>query len=147
MHQFWHTFWIYLTWSLDFLCLPGFRFATLALVFSLVASAIWQRPFFTVAWRRTFWMVIVQVGIFVLTIAIAVSRAAPVRGVVSQLQPNYWALRAVDLLEIGSLVVGVSWIVRMRGLRWFALSLVLLQFMFLYGAGFIAAMALTGDWL
>jgi len=147
MHQFWHTFWIYLTWSLDFLCLPGLRFATLALVFNLAASVIWQRPFFTVAWRRTFWTVIVQVGIFVLTIAIAVSSAAPVRGAVSQLQPNYWALRAVDLLEIGSLVVGVSWIVRMKGLRWFALSLVLLQSLFLYGAGFIAGMALTGDWL
>jgi hypothetical protein len=88
MHQFWHTFWIYLTWSLDFLCLPGLRFATLALVFNLAASVIWQRPFFTVAWRRTFWTVIVQVGIFVLTIAIAVSSAAPVRGVASQLQPN-----------------------------------------------------------
>jgi hypothetical protein len=92
-------------------------------------------------------VVAVQVGVLFLTIAIAVCGAASVRGAVPQLQPNYWALRAIDLLEIGSLVVSVYWIVRMRELRWFALSLVLLQSTILYGAGFIAGMALTGDWL
>jgi hypothetical protein len=35
----------------------------------------------------------------------------------------------------------------MKGLRWFALSLAILQLWLLAAASFIAAMSLTGTWL
>jgi hypothetical protein len=61
--------------------------------------------------------------------------------------PNYWALRAEDLIDFASLILGGYWVWRMKGLRWFALSLVILQLWPLAAAGFIAAMSLTGTWL
>lgn len=35
----------------------------------------------------------------------------------------------------------------LKGLRWFALAFALIQLWMLFWAGFVAGMALTGDWL
>ena len=39
------------------------------------------------------------------------------------------------------------WIYRLKGLRWLAASLLLLQGALVIGASFIAGMSVTGDWL
>jgi hypothetical protein len=61
--------------------------------------------------------------------------------------PNYRGLRAEDLFEVGSLILTVYRVSRMKGLRWLALSLAMLQLWLLAAAGFIAGMSLTGTWL
>jgi hypothetical protein len=50
-------------------------------------------------------------------------------------------------LFILSIVLGIFWIYRMKGLRWFAVAFALVQLWILFFAGFVAAMAITGDWL
>lgn len=140
------AFWTYLRWSLEFLCVPPFVYGTVVLVVSLIASAIRQRPFNKPIWKQTYTIVILQFLFFPAVLAVAVL------GRVDWQQPhfpgpNYWGLRAEDLFDLGSLILGIYWVWRMKGLRWFALSLAILQLWLLAAAGFIAAMSLTGTWL
>jgi hypothetical protein len=146
MAHFWMAFWTYLRWSLEFLYVPPFLYGTVVLALSLIASAIRQRPFNKPIWKQTYTIVILQFLFFpaVLTVAVV--------GQVDWQQPhfpgpNYWGLRAEDLFDLGSLILGVYWVRRMKGLRWFALSLAILQLWLLAVASFIASMSLTGTWL
>jgi hypothetical protein len=50
-------------------------------------------------------------------------------------------------LFVASLLVGGFGIYRMKGLRWFATAIFVLQAWVLAGAGLIAGMALSGQWL
>jgi hypothetical protein len=146
MADFWLTFWTYLRWSLEFLYAPPFVYGTLLFGLSLIASVIRQRPFHKPIWKQTYAIVVLQFLFFPAVLTLAVL------GRVDWQQPhfpgpNYWALRAEDLIDFGSLILGGYWVWRMKGLRWFALSLVILQLWLLVAAGFIAAMSLTGTWL
>ncbi len=53
----------------------------------------------------------------------------------------------LDALFYLSLATAAFWIYRMKGLRWLSASLLLLQELILVSAGFIAGMAVSGDWL
>jgi hypothetical protein len=146
MPPFVSTFWHYTLWSLEFLYYPPYCYGTLAIVVSLVTSVAVQHPFRKEVWKRTFSLVIVQSLCFPATIAVAAI------GYVDWQVPNFpgpnnWGLRAADLLGLLSLGLGVYWVWKMKGLRWYAVSLTLLQLWFLVAANFIAGMALTGRWL
>jgi hypothetical protein len=146
MAHFWMAFWTYLRWSLEFLYVPPLVYVTVVLVLSLIASAIRQRPFNKPIWKQTYTIVILQFLFFPAVLTVAVL------GRIDWQQPhfpgpNYWGLRAEDLFDLGSLILGVYWVWRMKGLRWFALSLTILQLWLLAAAGFIAAMSLSGTWL
>jgi hypothetical protein len=146
MAHFWLTFWTYLRWSLEFLYEPPFAYGTLLLVLNFIASVIRQRPFQKPIWRQTYFIVVLQFLFFPAVLAVAVL------GRVDWQKPhfpgpNYWGLRAEDFCDLGSLILSVYWVSRMKGLRWFALSLAILQLWLLAAAGFIAAMSLTGTWL
>ena len=146
MAHFWLTFWTYLRWSLEFLYSPPFLYGTLLCGLSLVASVVRQRPFDKPIWKQTYAIVALQFLFFPAVLTIAVL------GRVDWQQPhfpgpNYWGLRAEDLIDFGSLILGSYWVWRMKGLRWFALSVVIFQLWLLAAAGFIAAMSLTGTWL
>jgi hypothetical protein len=146
MTHFWLTFWTYLHWSIEFLYEPPFAYITVLLGLNFIASVTRQRPFKKPAWRQTSSIVVVQFLFFPASLAVAVL------GLVDWQQPhfpgpNYWGLRAEDLFDLGSLSLGVYWVWKMKGLRWFASSVVLLQLWLLAGAGFIAGMSLTGTWL
>jgi hypothetical protein len=146
MAHFWLTFWTYLRWSLEFLYVPPFAYGTLLLGLSLIASVIRQRPFSKLTWKQTYSIVVLQFSFFPAALAVAVV------GRVDWQQPhfpgpNYWGLRAEDAFALGSLVVGGYWVWRMKGLRWFALSLAMSQLWLLAAANFIAGMSLTGTWL
>jgi hypothetical protein len=146
MPDFWLTFWTYLRWSLEFLYEPPFVYGTLLLGLSFIASVIRQRPFYRPIWKQTYSIVVLQFLFFPASLAVGVL------GRVDWTQPhfpgpNYWGLRAEDLFDLGSLILGSYWVWRMKGLRWFALSLTMLQLWLLAAAGFIAGMSLTGTWL
>jgi hypothetical protein len=46
-----------------------------------------------------------------------------------------------------SLALAAFWVFRMKGVRWFALCLVIMLQLILLGALFVAGMAISGDWL
>ena len=146
MTHFWETYWTYLRWSLEFLYEPPFAYASLLLSLNFLASVIRQRPFHKPIWKQTYFIVVLQFLFFPSVLAVAVLgrvdwQQVPFPG------PNKWGLRLEDLCDLGSLILGVYWVWRMKGLRWFALSLVILQLWLLGAVGFIAAMSLTGTWL
>lgn len=146
MAHFWLTFWTYLRWSLEFLYRPPFVYGTLLIGLNFIASVIRQRPFLKPIWKQTYFIVVLQFLFFPATLALVVL------GEVDWQQPhfpgpNYWGLRAEDLFDLCSLTLGGYWVWRMKELRWFALSLVMLQIWLLVAAGLIAGMSLTGTWL
>ncbi|HTZ74914.1 MAG TPA: hypothetical protein VMB47_13410 [Candidatus Aquilonibacter sp.] len=96
--------------------------------------------------KRTYPIAIVQFFAFPVTLAVAVV------GAVDWQQPhfpgpNHRALLTEDALLLFSLALGSYWTWKMKGVRWFAISLVLLQLWLLAAANFIAGMSLTGTWL
>lgn len=146
MAHFWVALWTYLRWSLEFLYMPPFAYGTLLLGLSFIASVMRQRPFSKPIRKRTYWIVVLQFLFFPATLAVAVL------GRVDWEQPHFpgpnkWGLRAEDVFAVVSLIVSIYWVWRMKGLRWFAVSLAMLQLWLLAAASFIAAMSLTGTWL
>lgn len=146
MVPFWQTFWTYSKWALEFLYVPPFVFGTLILGGILGASIVSQKSTGREIWRRNSRILIgialVQVLLFPALITVGVM------GAISHLAtPKPWAVRSLDALLIVSLLLAAYCIWRAKGLRWFAGSLMLLQFWVLLGASFIADMSVTGDWL
>ena len=60
---------------------------------------------------------------------------------------NVMGHRLLDGLFYFSLVTSTFWLWRMRGLRWVSTSLLVLQQLILIGAGFVAGMSVSGEWL
>lgn len=146
MANFWFTLWTYFRWSLEFLYTPPFVYGSLLLGLSFIASVIFQRPFSKPIWKRTYSIVVMQFLFFPATLAVAVL------GRVDWQQPHFpgpnkWGLRAGDVFALSSLIVSGYCVWKMKGLRWFALSLAMLQLWLLAAANFIAGMSLTGTWL
>jgi hypothetical protein len=63
------------------------------------------------------------------------------------LKQNVMGHRLLDGLFYLSVATSAFWVWRMRGLRWLAVSLLVLQQVILIGAGFVAGMSVSGDWL
>jgi hypothetical protein len=135
----------YVIWGLEFVFFPPLCFATIAIVLSLVAAIIKQKPFSTSRLRRdTLCILVAQVLIFVLTVSIAVV------GYVDWTNyhgPNEGALHLETALAAISVVLAIYWVIRMKGYRWYSISLSLLQLVALAGANIVAGMSLTGRWL
>jgi len=135
----------YVIWSFEFLLFPPFCFVAIGVVVSLAAALIKQKPFSNSEVRRdTLRIVAAQILILTVTISIAVLGfvdAADYHG------PNQRALHVETALGAVSVVLSIYWVIRIRGYRWYAASLSLLQLLVLAGANFIASMSLTGRWL
>jgi hypothetical protein len=140
-------FWTYSLWSLEFLfvvpqMLVVFLFATLSL-----AIASWkQRPFQSRLWKRSHWLVLTQLLFFPIVICIGVLYPADGPSFLRP-TPNSTANHVCDFLGWLSLALAAFWVYRMKGFRWFAISVVTVLEMILLGAFFVAGMAITGDWL
>ena len=55
--------------------------------------------------------------------------------------------RCLDVLMYASFASGIWWVWRMRGFRWFAVSLMLLAEVLVFCGLFISGMSVAGDWL
>ena len=118
---------------------------TFALAANLIV-ALGHRPFPSERWTRHYWLAFLSLLFIPITIAIGeigwVDPAMRPRPM-----PNALLLRTNDGLFVASAPLGIFWMYRMKGLRWFASAFALIQLWILLLAGFIASMALTGDWL
>jgi hypothetical protein len=146
MLHFFDTFRIYTWWSLEFLITPPYSFITIAIAINLVVSVFKQRPFKSHKWQRIMRLPFIVFLCFPATLTVAATGYVNVRQVTLS-DPNYWGLRVCDFLMLISLGAGAYWTFRLKGLRWFAASITLLQLGLLVGANIIAGMALTGDWI
>jgi len=95
---------------------------------SLVMALVKQRPLKSPNWRSYYWLTLTQLLFFPAIVSVAV----------------LGRLNRAAILLCVALAVGAFWIYRMKGLRWFAFSLIAVQYVFLLGAFFVAVTAVTG---
>jgi len=133
-------------WSLQFLGVPPILLITAICLVGVVVAFVRQQPFQQRLWRPSYWLIFSQMLFFPAMDAVGVLFPA-----VSTVRPhpkeNVLGHRLLDALFYLSLAMSAFWVWRMRGLRWFAASLLLLQQVLLIGAGFVAGMSVSGDWL
>jgi len=135
-------------WALEaVVMLPPLSVTLLLSTISLVWALIKQRPFKVPRWRPIYWLVVTHAFFFIAAIAVAVLGANPITNPTVPHPPIPAAERCLAILTFGSLASCGFWVWRMKGLRWFAASLMLVAEVITYGALFIAGMAVSGDWL
>jgi hypothetical protein len=132
-------------WSLQFLIVPPVFVAASICVVGVVVAFVQQQPFRTRLWRTSYWLIFTQLLYFPAMVAVGVWFPA-VNGR-PDLQGNVAGERLLDGLFYFSLATSGLWLWRMKGLCWLSASLLLLQQVMLVGAGFVAGMSVSGDWL
>ena len=134
-------------WALESLLLPplGIVFALSAI--SLVWAGIKQRPFRMRLWRPYHWFVICHLLFFVAAIAVGVFGANPISNPTLPHPPKSSAEDWLAVVECGSLASFGFWIWRMKGFRWYAVSLMDCAEVITWGALFVASMSVYGEWL
>jgi hypothetical protein len=142
----WNAFWWLFRQGLSFLYVWPMLLITLAVVANLVAALIFRWPFQNELWKKDYWPAFLTLLLIPATTAIGVLGWID-PSVVPRPQPSALLVWTNNGLFIASIAFGIFWVYRMKGLRWFALSFMLIQLWILMGVGFIAGMALSGDWL
>ena len=143
--QFVSQFWTLSVWSLQsLLYITPLLILLIAACLSLVLAFWKQRPFQSPLWKSSHWFVLTQLLFFPIGISIRVLYPAP--------SPSFYHASSVagwvsGLLGWLSLALAAFWVYRMKGVRWFAFSLVAILQIILMGAFFISGMAVSGDWL
>jgi hypothetical protein len=143
---FWIEFRTQFAWGLDFWRIPPLMI--LAILSLLSVTACLFRPSHVHAnWKRSYWLVSTQLLFYPLAIAIGSAFQARIHPPTEPLNPNRLGERLLDALTITSLVTAAFWVYYMKGLRWLAVSLVILQETVIWGALFVAGMSVSGDWI
>jgi hypothetical protein len=97
-------------------------------------------------WRSSYWLVFTQLLFYPLAIVVGVAFRVDTSGPRSP-HPDPLGERLLSAMVVASLVTAALWIYRMKGIRWLAGSLVLLQEIVLFGAFLVTRMSVTGDWI
>lgn len=124
--------------------IPAFLAVFIVAWLSLALAAWKQRPSHNHLWKGTHWLILTQLLYFPIVISLGV--LYPASG------PSFYhaestASRACGVIGWLSLLTAGFWAYRMKGFRWFGISLVAVLQVILMGAFFVAGMALSGDWL
>jgi len=144
--QFSENFYRLFVWSVQFLGVPPILLMATVCLVGVSVAFVWQQPFKRQLWRTSHWLIFTQLLFFPAMVAVGVLFPA-VSSVRPNLKENVMGHRLLDGLFYLSLATSAFWVWRMRGLRWLAASLLLLQQVILIGAGFVAGMSVSGDWL
>jgi hypothetical protein len=134
-----------LWWSLESTTLPPLMLVEAVCVTSLTVALLVQRPFQQGTWRRSYWLIFTQLLFF--PAIVAVGALFPAISVRPYPKENPTGKRLLDALFYFSLVTAAIWLYRMKGLRWLSASVLAVQHVLLIGAGFIAGMSVSGDWI
>jgi hypothetical protein len=142
--NWWQYFWWLSQQASEFMFLPGVAIAFIVLIVGVTALCIPRPPGKLGLWKSSYWLVFTQLLFYpaVLVVAAFGAHSQP-----RMHEPSQTASLCADLLFFLSLGLGIFWVVWMKGLRWLAFGLMLLQQLVLSGAFFVAGMAITGDWL
>ena|GEM_PF-2023479 len=142
----WKGFWWLFRQSLEGLYAWPLLVVTLALGANLLVALIHRWLFDRERWQRHYWLAFLSLLFIPITIAVGeVGWIDP--SMSPRPTPSTLLLWTNNGLFMASVILGIFWAYRMKGLRWFALAFALIQLWILFWAGFVAGMALTGDWL
>ena len=142
----WNGFWWPFRQGLQFLYVWPMSLVTFALGANLVAALIHKWPFHPERWKKGYWLAFLSLLFIPATTVVGVVGWID-PGMVPRPKPNAVLVWVDNGLFIAFILLGIFWVYRMKGLRWFALSIVLIQLWILMGVGFMTGMALSGDWL
>jgi len=137
-------FWTLSVWSLQSLLYTSLLLLLIAACLSLVLAFWKQRPSSCPLWKSSHWFVLTQLLFFPMVISIGVLYPAPSPSSYHASSTAGWVSGLLGWL---SLALAAFWVYRMKGVRWFAFSLVAILQIILMGAFFISGMAVSGDWL
>ncbi|HST79646.1 MAG TPA: hypothetical protein VLN58_14260 [Verrucomicrobiae bacterium] len=140
----WHYFLWLCEQAAEFIVFPPFLICSAVLSIIVAALCIGFRPIKNGLWKGSYWLVFTQMLFYPAVLAVATLGASPMP---RPPEPNKLASACTDILSWASLALAGFWIWRMKGLRWLAVSLVVLQQVLLYGPFLTAEMAITGRWL
>ena len=135
----------FLLWSLQFLGFPPVLGIIGICLVAVVVAYAHQQPFRRHLWQPSYWLIFTQLLFFPAIIAVSV--LFPAESVRPHTAENVTGHRLLDGLFYLSLATSIFWVWRMKGLRWLAATLLLLQQILTIGAGFVAGMSVSGDWL
>jgi hypothetical protein len=143
MSQLQQFFWL-CKFAGEFVLFPPCLIAFTLLLINLVIACVKQRPFQKGLWRSSYWLVLTQ-----MLFSPAVMMVAVLGGVdfVPQREASKVTPLIADVLFWVSVALAVFWIWRMKGLRWFSFSVVILEQFLLCGAFVAADMATSGRWI
>ncbi len=144
--NFWTKFQTLFAWGLDFWRIPPLLVMAV-ICLAGVAICLFRPSRVRANWRRSYWLVSIQLLFYPLAIAIGSAFQAKVHPPTEPLNPNRLGEHLLDALTIASLIGAVFWVYYMKGLRWLAVSLVILQETIICGALFVAGMSVSGDWI
>jgi hypothetical protein len=134
-------------WALEAVLLPPILVMFVLALGSLSLAAIKQKPFKRGLWQPYHWLVLTHLLFFPAVIAVGVIWANPITNPAVPHHPIETGRRWLDSLMCASLASCVWWAWRMRGFRWFAVSLMLLAEVPVVCGLFISGMSVAGDWI
>lgn len=134
-------------WALEFMIVPPACIAFLLAATSFVWAGMKQQPFKTQRWKPYYWLVVTHLLFFGTAIAVGVLWANPITDPAIPHPAAPSAKLYLDALTYASLVSCGFWVWRMRGLRWYATSLMAMAELITWSALIVAGMSITGDWL
>ena len=137
-------FWDYSLTALQFLLTPETRWVTCAILVSLPIAALasFSEPSAFSGKKDLYLLPFVLLVGFPLSLAIAIVFAAP-----SPSSPNHVGSFLLNALDLLALLFGIYCVYRATGARWFTAAIVVAALWLLLGAGFVAGMSVSGDWL
>jgi hypothetical protein len=143
---FWPYFGFLLKMFLEIFFLPQVGLPCMVLAVASGTLLVWKRPIRSQHWKRYYWLVLTQWLFVPAMVAVGVLYGYD-DDPKPTLKVNPFGVPMIDILFWLSLALGLFWIYRMKGVRWFAFSLIALQQAFLFGALVVANMSITGSWL
>jgi len=145
--HFWQAFQTFFVWGIEAWIIPPILIVGLIALLIMVAFYLFRRPRVGIHWRPAYWFVFTQLLFYPLIIGVAAGFQGVLRGPDQNPHANPTGDHLLNVLLYTSLATACFWIYLMKGLRWLALGLVVFQETLLYGALFIAGMAVSGDWI
>ena len=137
----------YAEWALDSILIPRVLVVFVLALSSLSLAAIRQRPFKRGLWRPYHWLVLTHLLFFPAVIAVGVICRNPITNPTVPHQPIEAGRHWLDGLMYASLTSCIWWAWRMKGFRWFAVSLMVLAEVPVFCGLFISGMSVAGDWI
>ena len=137
----------YSEWALEFMIVPPLCFAFGFAAISLVWAGLKQRRLKTRLWKPYYWLFAAHLLFFVAAITVGVLMANPITNPSIPHHAERSAKLLLDAVTYCSIASCGFWIWRMKGIRWFAASLMALAELVTWGAFVVAGMSISGDWL